>query len=86
MISSPGAVIASTACMNAMFAPAVTMTRTPRATSMPFSGAQLERQPLDQRRQAGAVLILVRRRVGQRAADGVERRLRRPVVDHPLAE
>jgi hypothetical protein len=37
MISSPGAVIASTACMNAMFAPAVTITRTPRARSMPFS-------------------------------------------------
>ena len=62
MISSPGAVIASTACMNAMLAPAVTMTRLPRATSMPFSRAQLRRQPLDQRRQAGAVLILVGRR------------------------
>ncbi len=37
MTSSPGAVIASTACMNAMLAPAVTMMRTPRATSMPFS-------------------------------------------------
>ncbi len=39
MISSPGSVIASTACMNAMFAPAVTMIALPRATSMPFSAA-----------------------------------------------
>ena len=37
MISSPGAVIASTACTNAMFAPAVTMMRVPRVTSIPFS-------------------------------------------------
>ena len=32
-----GAVVASTACMNAMLAPAVTMMRLPRETSMPFS-------------------------------------------------
>ena len=37
MISSPGCEIASTACMNAMLAPAVTMMWTPRVTSMPFS-------------------------------------------------
>ena len=39
MMSSPGDVVAITACMNAMFAPAVTMTRLPRLTSMPFSAA-----------------------------------------------
>ncbi len=41
MTSSPGSVTASTACTNAMFAPAVTITRLPRATSMPFSRASL---------------------------------------------
>ena len=35
---------------------------------------------------AGAVLILVRRRFRQRAADGVDRRRRRTVVDDALAE
>ena len=41
MISSPGSEIASTACMNAMFAPAVTMIALPLETSMPFSAASL---------------------------------------------
>ena len=39
MISSPGDVIASAACMNAILAPAVTMIRLPRPTSMWFSTA-----------------------------------------------
>ena len=37
MMSSPGSVTAKTACMNAMFAPAVTMTEVPRPTSIAFS-------------------------------------------------
>ena len=72
--------------MNAMFAPAVTMMWTPRVDVDAVLRAQLRRQPVDQRRQAGHVLVLVRRRVRQRAADGVDRGLRRPVVDDPLAQ
>ena len=37
MTSSPGIVVASTACMNAMLAPAVTMTRLPVPISIRLS-------------------------------------------------
>ena len=73
--------------MNAMLAPAVTMMRLPRATSMPFSARELGGMALDERRAA-------RRRRGTRAwtarpsavADRVDRLGRRPVVDDALAE
>ena len=48
--------------------------------------AKLRREALDERRQPLAALIFVRSRVGQRRAGGVDGRLRRAVVDHPLAE
>ncbi len=41
MTSSPGTVVAITACMNAMLPPAVTMTLLPADRSMPFSDASL---------------------------------------------
>ena len=80
-------VIASTACMNAMLAPAVTMMRLPRPTSMPFSRRSLPAIASTQRRQAGAVVVFVGRRVApapSRTASSASRR--RAVVHDALAE
>ena len=73
--------------MNAMLAPAVTMIRLPRATSMPFSAASLRAIASTSARQC-------RRRPGTRgspgrasaARDRFERRRRRTVVHDALAE
>ena len=73
MMSSPGSVTAKTACMNAMFAPAVTMTEAAAADVNRVLRAQLRREPIDERREARTVLILVRRRLPERAADRLER-------------
>ena len=48
--------------------------------------ASLSRDAVDERRQAGAVLVSCVAGVGERVADRVERRRRRPVVHHALAE
>ncbi len=48
--------------------------------------AQLDRQPFDEGWLPASVLVLVRGRIGERGAHGVERRGRRPIMDDALAE
>jgi hypothetical protein len=79
-------VTAIAACMNAMFAPAVTMRRRPSATSKPFSARNLLRKTFDERRQVFAVLTIVRRRAFRGRARRIDRRPRRTVVRRALAE
>ncbi len=87
MISSPGDVIASTACMNAMLAPAVTMIRLPRPTSMLVLGGELLcESPSTSGGMPAPSLYSWVAGCGQRVANGVERLGRRSVVHDALSE
>ena len=86
MTSSPGTVVASTACMNAMFAPAVTMMRLPRVDVDAVFRGELPLNALDQPRQARSVLILVGRGAREGGANRFEGLRGRAVVHDALAE
>ena len=54
-----GLVVASTACMNAMFAPAVTMIRLPRGVDAVLVRASFCAMRLEQPGNAGDILVLI---------------------------